>query len=139
VPFRPPDPDHPLFGPFWRDAPDGVLWMPRCRACSVLMWPPAEVCPECLASGFDWVEAPGGGVVWGAAEYHRGYSAGLSAEVPYQCVLVELDCGPRLVARHIGASAAMPGDRVDVVRQRSAGYALPCFTSAPSDAGGSSE
>ena len=66
--------------------------MPRCSACSVLMWPPAEVCPECLASGFDWVEAPGGGVVWGAAEYHRGYSAGLSAEVPYQCVLVELEC-----------------------------------------------
>lgn len=119
MPFRTPDLDHPLYAPFWRGAPDGMVNLPRCEACATVLWPPTEICPECLGSDIGWHAMAGDGTVWGLAEYHRAYAPSLADVVPYRCVLVDLDCGARLVARLVDSDVAAstePGSRVRVVR-----------------------
>lgn len=97
-PARPlPDLDDPLTGPHWRAAAAERLEMQRCEACDELRWPPAPICPECLAPGGTWSELTGDGVVWSVASYHRAFHPGLSGEVPYRVALVELAEGPRMV------------------------------------------
>jgi uncharacterized OB-fold protein len=69
----------------------------RCDTCDQLRWPPAPICPECLAAGGTWSALSGGGQVWSVATYHRAFHPGLSGEVPYRVALVELTEGPRMV------------------------------------------
>ena len=130
--FRAPDADHPLFGPYWQPARAGHLNLPSCTRCQTVLWPPTELCPECLCDEVHWSEQPGDGVVWSTAEYHRAYSPALAEEVPYTCVLVQLDCGPRLIARVAKQSDVVnPGDRVGVVRETTpTGQSVPCFASS---------
>jgi uncharacterized OB-fold protein len=92
-----PDLDDGLTGPHWRAARAGRLEMQRCDACDELRWPPAPICPECLASGGTWRTLSGDGLVWSAATYHRAFHPGLSGEVPYRVALVELAEGPRMI------------------------------------------
>ena len=93
-----PDLDDPVAGPHWRSAAAGRLEVQRCDACAELRWPPAPICPECLAAGGTWTALSGSGSVWSAATYHRAFHPGLAAAVPYRVGLVELVEGPRLVA-----------------------------------------
>jgi uncharacterized OB-fold protein len=96
-----------------------------------VFWPPSEVCPECLSDAVVWDEVDGRGTVWSDAVYHRAYTAGRADEVPYQCVLVELDCGPRMISRFVsmGGGNAVPGQRVVATRARlaEARPMIPCF------------
>jgi uncharacterized OB-fold protein len=125
-----PDPSHPLYGPFWGGCLEGFLNLPRCEACRYLIWPPAEVCPQCLERSILWTVVPGNGTVWSVAVYERGFTDELRARVPYACVLVELDAGPRLISTLVDAASdiAEPGLRVmatSVADPR--GVRLPCF------------
>jgi uncharacterized OB-fold protein len=107
------------------------LTLPRCDACSRWFWPPSEVCPECLADSVGWGEVDGHGTVWSDAVYHRAYTPELTGAVPYQCILVELDCGPRLISRFVSAygGRAAPGQRVVATRAElvRGGPMMPCF------------
>jgi uncharacterized OB-fold protein len=98
-----------------------------------VLWPPAELCPACWSSEVVWQDRPGDGTVWSVAEYHHAYDEPSAAEVPYQCILVELDCGPRMISRFASATnaSARPGQRVKAVRATlpTAG-AVPCFADA---------
>jgi uncharacterized OB-fold protein len=88
------------------------------------------LCPACLSVDVSWREVSGDGTVWSVAEYHRAYSQRYAAEVPYQCILVELDCGPRMISRFVSESdaKAYPGQRVRAVRaELSSGRSIPCF------------
>jgi uncharacterized protein len=121
---------HPLYGPFWGECPDGFLNLPRCRDCDYLLWPPAGVCPECLGTRIEWTTAPGIGTVWSVAMYEFGFTRELAGRVPYACVLVELDAGPRLVSALVGMAPERitPGLRVTATRTaNAAGVRLPCF------------
>lgn len=143
MPFRTPDPAHPLYGPFWQDAPDGMVNLPRCEACVTVVWPPSEICPECLGSDVGWHATAGDGTIWGLAEYVRAYAPTLADVVPYCCVLVDLDCGARLVARMVHSEEAAlvrPGARVRVVRVAEPRQAdgIPCFSVASSAVGSES-
>lgn len=125
-----PDPEHPLYGPFWAAAADGRLAMQRCAACGHVRWPPAPRCPECLSPGGAWTDVAGGGSVWGFAVYEHAYHPGLADELPYVCALVELDAGPRMVARIVGCE---PGEVAVGMRVAprfvplGADLRLPCF------------
>ena len=136
--MRPPDRGHPLYGPFWAGGDGGLLHLPVCRACEAMLWPPSEICPTCWSSGIEWADLPGDGTVWSVAEYHHAYDAASAAEVPYQCILVELDCGPRMISRYVSAPSTpashvptRPGQRVKAVRADlpTAGQ-VPCFADA---------
>src|SRR4051794_26471889 len=87
--------------PYWSSGEAGRLMLPQCLGCNHVFWPPAEVCPECLAGDIGWRSVEGTGTVWSVAVYHHAYTAAAAAAVPYQCVLVELDCGPRMISRFV--------------------------------------
>jgi uncharacterized OB-fold protein len=93
-----PDPGDPVAGPHWRAAVAGRLEVQRCDDCGELRWPPAPICPECLAAGGTWIALSGSGAVWSLATYHRAFHPGLADAVPYRVGLVELAEGPRLIA-----------------------------------------
>ena len=121
---------HPVYGPFWDECQEGFLNLPRCEDCDYLLWPPAEVCPECLGHKIRWTVVPGIGTVWSVAVYDYGFTRELAARVPYACVLVELDAGPRLVSALVDSppDSAAPGLRVMATRTTNAvGVRLPCF------------
>jgi uncharacterized OB-fold protein len=89
------------------------------------------VCPDCLADDVGWDEVDGHGTVWSEAVYHRAYTPESTNEIPYQCILVELDCGPRMISRFVshGGAETVPGQRVIATRaQLSPGRPMvPCF------------
>ena len=116
--------------PYWRSGDGGRLTLPHCAGCDHLFWPPADVCPECLAGTIDWRSVDGAGTVWSVAVYHHAYTAATAAAVPYQCILVELDCGPRMISRFVPSdAAAAPGQRVVATRAAMVpdGPMVPCF------------
>jgi len=97
------------------------------------MWPPSEVCSTCLSDDLAWTDVPGDGTIWSVAEYHRAYDPRSAPLVPYQCILVELDRGPRMISRFVSVSAAKarPGQRVKAVHaELGTGRSAPCFTEA---------
>ena len=103
APRRPtPDADSPLVGHFWRAVRDGRLEFQRCAACGYLRWPPAPLCPECLAGGGEWTAVDGRGSVWSFGIYEHVYHEAFRGEVPYNVALVELDAGPRLITNLVG-------------------------------------
>jgi uncharacterized OB-fold protein len=129
-----PDPEHPLYRPFWAAAADRRLAMQRCEACSYVRWPPEPVCPECLTPGGRWLELSGRGSLWSVAVYEHPFHPSLRASVPYACALVELDEGPRMIARVVDVDPAdVPvGMRVVAVfRALEGGLVVPCFAPEP--------
>ena len=126
-----PDVERPRYGPFWRSGEGNVLTLPACRACDTVFWPPSERCPTCLSDEVSWADVPGDGTIWSAAEYHYAYDRGFAPELPYECILVDLDCGPRMISRFVPTSKAKaaPGQRVVAVHaELRPGRSLPCFT-----------
>jgi uncharacterized OB-fold protein len=131
APDRPlPNPDHPLYGPFWAAAAESRLAMQRCASCGYVRWPPEPVCPECLTPGGVWNDVDGSGSVWSYAVYEHAFHESLRAELPYVCALVELDAGPRLISRIVGVEPAAVTIGMRVVpafEEVGAGMRLPCF------------
>lgn len=111
TPSRPlPDTVSPLVGHFWRAVGAGRLEFQRCAACGYLRWPPAPLCPECLAPGGDWIAVDGHGAIWSFAIYEHVYHEAFRGEVPYNVALVELDAGPRLITNIVG----LPNDELEI-------------------------
>lgn len=110
-PRRPlPDTESPLVGHFWRAVRVGRLEFQRCSVCGYLRWPPAPLCPECLAPGGDWTEVDGRGTIWSFAIYEHVYHEAFRAEVPYNVALIELDAGPRLITNVVG----LPNEALEI-------------------------
>lgn len=76
---------------------DGRLMGSRCKQCGYKIFPPRADCPQCMSGEFEFVEYSGKGTVW---TYTRIDAAptGFDRDVPYTCVVVELDDGGRLLA-----------------------------------------
>jgi uncharacterized OB-fold protein len=119
------------YQPFWSGGDHGRLVLPRCASCATVFWPPSDVCPECLSDDVTWDEVDGRGTIWSDAVYQRAYTPSLADQIPYQCILVELDCGPRMISRFVsnGGARAVPGQRVVATRAALAVGApmVPCF------------
>jgi uncharacterized protein len=111
TPTRPlPDLENPLVAPFWRAAREGRLEFQRCAACGYLRWPPAPLCPECLAPGGEWTEVDGRGEVWSFGIYDHVYEQAFRADAPYNVALVQLDAGPRIITNIVG----VPNDEIRI-------------------------
>lgn len=107
-----PDLDDPISRPFWESLTRQRLCFQRCPQCTYVRFPAAERCPECWTPGGEWCEVAAAGTVWSHTTYHRALHPALSAAVPYQVVLVELDAGPLLPGRLIGDHTPQVGARV---------------------------
>jgi uncharacterized OB-fold protein len=90
----------------------GKLMGAKCAACEAVFVPPRTLCPQCHRAEMQWVAMSGGGRLvaytcisigppWMAAQ-------GFGRDNPYCSAVVELDEGPRVVARIEGVDAKQP-------------------------------
>lgn len=97
-----------LTRPFWAAADEGRLLIQRCETCGHHQFYPRPFCLACEDGEVAWVEATGGGVVYSLTTVHLRVIEAL--EPPYLVALVELDEGPRLLARLVDDEGApLPG------------------------------
>jgi len=84
----------------------------RCRQCGALSVPPRPVCVKCYASDMEWVEMKGKGRLAAFTSIAVGPPAmvreGYSRTRPYVSGVVELEEGPRVVARIEGIDGSRP-------------------------------
>jgi uncharacterized OB-fold protein len=85
-----PDVNDRVTAPYWAGTRDAKLLVPSCVHCSYRLWPPEEVCPECLSEQFSWSEITPVGTLWSYAVYHRALDPAFADEVPYAVGLIEL-------------------------------------------------
>ena len=91
---------------------DGCVVGARCRACGYPTAPATPWCPVCRGPQREARFGPGGRV-WAATVVHLRVRGGLPP--PYGLAYVDLDDGPRVLARLNEAGAFGPGTRVAVV------------------------
>lgn len=93
--------------PFLAGLAVGELRYARCGACDAVLEYGASLCPACGAAKVVWVRASGAGRLRARAIYYRSYAAGLVP--PYAVAMVELEEGPRLLARLAEGAVLTPG------------------------------
>ncbi len=84
----------------------------KCAGCGSLFVPPRAVCRICYGTDMDWVEMAGTGVLAGFTCIHIGppsmAAEGYDRDNPYCTGAIELDEGPRIVARVENIDALQP-------------------------------
>ncbi|MFD9502343.1 Zn-ribbon domain-containing OB-fold protein [Streptomyces sp. NPDC060035] len=103
VPAPVPGPDS---APFWEGLREHTLRIPFCHTCDRWFFPPMPGCPECGA-GEDHIEmreVAGTGRVHSWFVAHHAFHPAFEADVPYAVLDVDLDEGPRINGRFIGAA-----------------------------------
>lgn len=120
--------------PYWEWCRRGELRVQRCDACRHLRFPPALVCPRCLAAEHAWVALSGRGTIWSFIVVHRPQHPAFFADAPYNVAIVELEEGIRLhtnvvdcanEALHIGMPVVVTFQKIDDE------ITLPKFRPAP--------
>jgi len=95
-----------------RCAAEGRLIGSRCTACNALSLPPRPVCRDCRGTGMEprTVDGTGRLVAFSSITVVPPMmaEAGYGRERPYCAGVVELDAGPRVVARIDGVDGASP-------------------------------
>jgi uncharacterized OB-fold protein len=91
--------------PFWDGVAEGVLRLQRCGDCDRCIYYPRAVCPSCMTSDLEWVDASGRGVVHSFTVVHRA-PPDYRDEAPYAVALVDLDEGVRMMTRLVDVEPA---------------------------------
>jgi uncharacterized OB-fold protein len=89
---------------------NGYLMGSRCKACGFRTFPPRADCPECMAGAFEFVEYSGRGRVWTFTRIDAA-PTGFEADVPFTCVVVDLEEGGRLLA---WSGETLPQEEVEI-------------------------
>jgi len=87
--------------PYWEYLKNKELRLQKCQVCGRLRFPPGPGCPYCGAPGGEWTPLSGRGTVYSWIVVHHPVDPRLKEDVPYTVALVELEEGPRVVARII--------------------------------------
>lgn len=108
---RPASPPAPVTdvesAPWWEALRAHRIVLQRCTACHRLRFPRMPGCPYCGALGHSEEEVSGHGRVYAMVRVHRALTPAVVAEVPYTVATVQLDDGPRLVARVAGDAESL--------------------------------
>lgn len=123
--------------PFWEATAEHRLVVPRCTACSTVIWYPRGFCPVCGSLEVEWIDVPGTGTVYSLAIPRKGQGAYRDA-APYVLAYVEIDLaegtpGPRVITNIVDTDpeSVRIGDRVHVVfHDTESGHALVRFRPA---------
>ena len=108
---------------YWESAKNGKLLVKTCKACGKLHYYPRTICPHCLSSDTDWVEASGRGSIY-------TYSVMRRTEIPYVIAYVTLEEGVTMLSNIVECDVddVTVGQAVEVVfRVTEGGLALPVF------------
>ena len=111
---------------YWESAKNGKLLVKTCKACGKLHYYPRTICPHCLSSGTDWVEASGKGTIY-------TYSVMRRTETPYVIAYVTLEEGVTMLSNIVecDVDGVAVGQTVEVVfRDTEGGHSLPVFRPA---------
>ena len=126
-----PAPDA-LERPFWEGIAERQLRIQHCRACRTWVHPPYPECTGCRASDFDFESVSGRGRIFQRVIVESPVVVGFEGEVPYACLVVELEEQSELLVAgrlvEAGPHEAVIGRRVELVfREESDGFTLPVF------------
>ena len=111
---------------YWESAKNGKLLVKTCKACGKLHYYPRTICPHCLSSDTDWVEASGKGTIY-------TYSVMRRTETPYVIAYVTLEEGVTMLSNIVECDVddVAVGQTVEVVfRDTQGGHSLPVFRPA---------
>ena len=111
---------------YWESANNGKLLVKTCKACGKLHYYPRTICPHCLSSDTDWVEASGRGSIY-------TYSVMRRTEIPYVIAYVTLEEGVTMLSNIVecDVDGVAVGQTVEVVfRDTEGGHSLPVFRPA---------
>ncbi|MDP1818989.1 MAG: Zn-ribbon domain-containing OB-fold protein [Acidimicrobiales bacterium] len=119
--------------PFWDATAEGRLILPRCNACSTVIWYPRLFCPSCASDDVSWVDAAGTGTVYSFTVVRKGQGP-FAPAAPYVLAYVELDEGPRVMTNIVGCRPddVTVGQRV-VVTFADTGEATALYRFRPAD------
>jgi len=79
-------------------AADGRFALQVCAACRSPQYPPRDVCRTCLGTELRWHEVSSGGVVLAETTVRISNDPYFRSRTPWRTGLVQLDCGPSVVA-----------------------------------------
>lgn len=82
---------------FWEAAGAGRLELPRCRACSLVVWYPRAICPDCWSTDLAWETMSGHGTVYSFTVTRSGGSRRWRDHLPFVVAYVRLDEGPTML------------------------------------------
>lgn len=134
APSKPVPEVTPELAPFFEAAKRHELAVQRCTACGTLRFPARAACNRCMARESTWVPVAGTGRVFSVAVMHQANHPGFEAILPYAVVVVELDCGVRMISNVIDCPAHQVaiGMPVEVAFEaRSPEVTLPVFRRRP--------
>lgn len=80
-----------LTRPWWNACREGLLLLPKCRACGRHFFRPEVACTHCFSLDWEWVEATGRGTLYSYSEIHRAPVPGF--KTPAVFAIVELEEG----------------------------------------------
>ncbi len=88
----------------------GRFELQQCRDCAMVQYPPREACQRCLSIHLSWKAQDTGGELLAQTVLHHSNDLFFRERLPWRLGLVQLDCGPTVVA-HLHQSV---GQRVRV-------------------------
>lgn len=133
--------DEPIWAPlphptafsaaFWDHADREELALPACGDCGTLHYPPRRFCPHCASEALSWTPVSGKGRVFSHSTVLTSFHGqDWTGQLPYIVVLVDLEEGPRMLSRLVGAGEIAAGDAVEVAFVEVEGRKLPYFRPA---------
>ncbi|RZT87136.1 hypothetical protein EV383_4044 [Pseudonocardia sediminis] len=84
---------------YWDGARRGALVLQRCTACGHVRHYPTLLCPVCHSDGVEPLEACGRGTVHSWTVAHHAFDPAFADDLPYTLVTVDVEEGPRVLAR----------------------------------------
>jgi uncharacterized OB-fold protein len=119
--------------PFFEAARRHELVVQRCTACGALRFPARAACNRCMSRDVEWVPVAGRGTIFSVAVMHQANHPAFAAVLPYAVVVVELECGVRMISNVVDWPVAEVriGAPVEVCfEERSPEVTLPVFRRA---------
>jgi hypothetical protein len=89
--------------PWWAATRAGKLLIKRCGDCGKAHFYPRPFCPHCWSENVDWEQASGRATLYTWSVVYSNDLPPFPDKVPYAAAIVDLDEGPRMMTRVVGA------------------------------------
>jgi len=80
--------------PFWEGCLQGKLMIQKCHSCGRLRFYPCEACPDCRATGYQWVQLSGRGRILSWIVVHRSVDPVWQERAPFVTGIIEIEEQP---------------------------------------------
>ncbi len=112
-------------------AAEGRFALQACRDCGAFCYPARDACPVCLSADLELKDAPNGGRIVSETRVRVPSDVYFRERAPWRVGLVELDCGPVMVA-HLHSDAVC-GERARMSLQLDKAGQAVAFARPPRD------